>query len=92
MEVLRVCSLEEDLKLFPKRDLTEVGEHGVNLSGGQQQRVALARAVYADADVYLLDDVLSALDTSVGMLMHCIAADFHSQVHLRGMHPEVPDE
>ena len=38
----------------------------MTLSGGQKARVALARALYADADVYLLDDPLSAVDTSVG--------------------------
>jgi ABC-type sulfate/molybdate transport systems ATPase subunit len=53
---------------------TEIGEKGVTLSGGQQQRVALARALYADADVYLLDDVLSAVDAHVGehLFKHCI--------------------
>jgi hypothetical protein len=38
---------------------------GSTLSGGQKQRVSLARAVYADADVYLLDDVLSAVDSGL---------------------------
>ena len=47
-------------------DLTLVGERGVTLSGGQKARVNLARAVYHDADIYLLDDPLSAVDTAVG--------------------------
>lgn len=46
--------------------MTEIGERGVNLSGGQKQRIALARALYAFADIYLMDDVLSALDAEVG--------------------------
>lgn len=39
---------------------------GANLSGGQKQRVNLARAVYQDANVYLIDDALSAVDPNVG--------------------------
>ncbi len=46
-------------------DLTVIGDQGSTLSGGQKQRVSLARAVYADADVYLLDDVLSAVDSGL---------------------------
>eukprot|EP01125_Pyxidicula_operculata_P020165 TRINITY_DN73_c1_g3_i2.p1 TRINITY_DN73_c1_g3~~TRINITY_DN73_c1_g3_i2.p1 ORF type:complete len:833 (+),score=223.34 TRINITY_DN73_c1_g3_i2:99-2501(+) len=46
--------------------MTEIGEKGVNLSGGQKQRVSIARAVYADHDIYLIDDPLSALDAHVG--------------------------
>ena len=46
--------------------MTEIGEKGINLSGGQKQRVSLARAVYFDADIYLLDDPLSAVDSHVG--------------------------
>ena len=38
----------------------------MSLSGGQKARLALARAVYARADVYLLDDILSAVDSNVG--------------------------
>ncbi|KAG8145847.1 hypothetical protein E2320_012309 [Naja naja] len=66
--VVEACALLPDLALFPSGDQTEIGEKvpGVNLSGGQKQRVSLARAVYADTDVYLLDDPLSAVDAHVG--------------------------
>ena len=63
--VLHACALQNDLLLLPAGDMTEIGERGVNLSGGQQQRVNLARACYADSDVILLDDVLSAVDAHV---------------------------
>jgi len=46
-------------------DQTELGDRGVNVSGGQKQRISLARATYAEADVVLLDDPLSALDAQV---------------------------
>ncbi|CAI5745907.1 unnamed protein product [Peronospora destructor] len=65
-EALRVSSMHKDLGVLPGGDLTEIGEKGINLSGGQRTRVALARAVYQDADIYLLDDVLSAVDSHVG--------------------------
>jgi ATP-binding cassette subfamily C (CFTR/MRP) protein 1 len=52
--------------MLPNGDATEIGDRGVTLSGGQKQRVSIARSVYADADVYLLDDPLSAVDSHVG--------------------------
>lgn len=60
------CALADDFKTLPDGDRTEVGERGISLSGGQKARVTLARAVYARADVYLLDDCLSAVDQHVG--------------------------
>ncbi|KAL9956501.1 hypothetical protein ACROYT_G037983 [Oculina patagonica] len=65
-KIIKACALTEDIQRFPNYDQTVVGERGEVLSGGQQARVSLARAVYADADVYLLDDPLSAVDVKVG--------------------------
>uniref|UniRef100_A0A8B9RM10 ABC-type glutathione-S-conjugate transporter n=1 Tax=Astyanax mexicanus TaxID=7994 RepID=A0A8B9RM10_ASTMX len=64
--VLEACALLPDLEILPAGDATEIGEKGLNLSGGQKQRVSLARAVYRKADIYLLDDPLSAVDAHVG--------------------------
>ncbi|KRZ12469.1 Multidrug resistance-associated protein 5 [Trichinella zimbabwensis] len=74
--VLRVCNLESDIKTFPAGDRTEVrtafwctclivGERGATLSGGQKARLSLARAIYHQKDIYLLDNVLTALDYNV---------------------------
>ncbi|XP_063924450.1 probable multidrug resistance-associated protein lethal(2)03659 [Zophobas morio] len=63
--VIRACALERDLSLFANGDQTLVGERGVMLSGGQKSRINLARAVYRDADIYLLDDPLAAVDATV---------------------------
>ncbi|KAF9184642.1 Multidrug resistance-associated protein 1 [Haplosporangium sp. Z 11] len=73
--ILFACGLEPDLEMLPAGDLTEIGERGINLSGGQKQRVSLARAAYSNADIYLLDDPLSAVDAHV---------DQHLWIHLIG--------
>ena len=66
-KVIDACALGPDLKTMKAGDGTEVGERGVTLSGGQKQRVALARAAYADADVVVADDPLSAMDAHVAL-------------------------
>ncbi|KAF9360492.1 hypothetical protein BGX34_007744 [Mortierella sp. NVP85] len=63
--ILMACGLLPDIAMLPAGDQTEIGERGINLSGGQKQRVSLARAAYENADVYLLDDPLSAVDAHV---------------------------
>ncbi|XP_032595392.1 multidrug resistance-associated protein 1 isoform X8 [Drosophila grimshawi] len=64
--VIDACALRTDIEILSAGDQTEIGEKGINLSGGQKQRISLARAVYSDADLYLLDDPLSAVDAHVG--------------------------
>lgn len=63
--VVKACALLPDMEALPNGEATEIGEKGVNLSGGQKQRVSLARAVYANAELLLLDDPLSAVDAEV---------------------------
>jgi len=64
-KVVRICCLDSDISLFSDGLKTEIGERGVNLSGGQKSRLCLARALYADADIYLLDDPLSSSDAKI---------------------------
>ncbi|XP_060072940.1 ATP-binding cassette sub-family C member 4-like isoform X1 [Ylistrum balloti] len=63
--VLKACALHKDMDMMPQSDSTLIGDRGVSLSGGQRARVSLARALYMDADIYLLDDPLSAVDAAV---------------------------
>lgn len=65
-KTVKACALLDDFAQLPDGDETVVGERGISLSGGQKARVALARAVYARADIYLMDDCLSAVDSHVG--------------------------
>ena len=86
--VLDACDLVKDVNNFPKGDLTQIGERGVSLSGGQRARVSLARAAYAEADIYLLDDPLSAVDAKVGkhLLEECICGMLSSRLRILTTH------
>ncbi|KAJ2249176.1 ATP-binding cassette glutathione S-conjugate transporter ycf1, partial [Coemansia sp. RSA 455] len=64
-KVLHACALTDDLEVWPNSDLTIIGENGIKISGGQRARLALARTVYSRADIYFLDDPLSAVDAIV---------------------------
>ena len=63
--IVRACELGRDLEILDGGDLTEIGERGINISGGQKARISIARSVYADTDIVLMDDPLSALDAHV---------------------------
>nr|KYP42184.1 ABC transporter C family member 3 [Cajanus cajan] len=65
-KVLEACCLKKDLDILSFGDQTIIGERGINLSGGQKQRIQIARALYQDADIYLFDDVFSAVDAHTG--------------------------
>ncbi|RMC06825.1 hypothetical protein DUI87_16273 [Hirundo rustica rustica] len=98
--VLRVCALKKDLELLANGDLTVIGDRGATLSGGQKARVNLARlvvfavskiyklAVYQDADIYLLDDPLSAVDAEVGrhLFEKCICQALHQKISVLVTH------
>lgn len=72
--VVDACALRSDFALMSFGDKSFVGDKGLTLSGGQKARINLARAIYANSDVYLLDDPLSAVDTEVGrhLFEHCV--------------------
>lgn len=87
-QVVYACSLESDLDILPAGDKTEIGERGITLSGGQKARINLARAVYANKDIILLDDVLSAVDARVGkhIMENCIMGLLKSKTRILATH------
>ena len=86
--VVEACSLLSDFDQFPGGDMTEVGERGITLSGGQKARINLARAVYADTNIILLDDVLSAVDAKVGrhIVDECILGLLKDKTRIMATH------
>ncbi|XP_059046864.1 probable multidrug resistance-associated protein lethal(2)03659 [Achroia grisella] len=69
-QVIKCCQLKTDLEILSHGDKTIVGERGTSLSGGQRARISLARCVYQNADVYLLDDTLAAVDAKVAQAIY----------------------
>ena len=71
---ISLSCLKADLAILPEGENTIVGEKGITLSGGQKARLTLARALYGEADIYLLDDPISAVDSKVAkkLFHNCI--------------------
>ncbi|KYN05541.1 Multidrug resistance-associated protein 4 [Cyphomyrmex costatus] len=88
IQVANVCALTKDFQQFPQGDMTLVGDRGVSLSGGQRARINLARAVYRQADLYLFDDPLSAVDTHVAKHLYgkCITEYLHGKTRILVTH------
>ncbi|XP_043748473.1 ATP-binding cassette sub-family C member 4-like [Cervus elaphus] len=88
IKVIKACALEEDLQFLENGDLTVVGDRGTTLSEGQKARISLARAVYQDADIYLLDDPLSAVDAEVSrhLFEQCIRQVLHEKITILVTH------
>uniref|UniRef100_A0A8P0NYX7 Multidrug resistance-associated protein 4 n=1 Tax=Canis lupus familiaris TaxID=9615 RepID=A0A8P0NYX7_CANLF len=87
-KVIKACALRKDLQCLEDGDLTVIGDRGATLSGGQKARINLARAVYQDADIYLLDDPLSAVDAEVGRHLFelCICQTLHEKITILVTH------
>ncbi|XP_065758076.1 ATP-binding cassette sub-family C member 4-like isoform X2 [Muntiacus reevesi] len=87
-KVVKACALEKDLQFLENGDLTVIGDQGTTLSGGQKARVNLARALYQDADIYLLDDPLSAVDAEVSrhLFKQCICQVLHEKITILVTH------
>ncbi|KAL6725064.1 hypothetical protein Aduo_019884 [Ancylostoma duodenale] len=81
-KALEISALNNDIAQFPRGDAVLVGDRGTSLSGGQKARIALARAIYSDADVFLLDDPLSAVDATVGRFLFekCICGHLRNKI------------
>ncbi|KAF0732486.1 hypothetical protein Ae201684_010475 [Aphanomyces euteiches] len=91
-KVIDACALAKDMASFPAGDRTEIGAKGLNLSGGQKARVSLARACYSDADVFILDSPLSAVDAIVSseIFRKCFQGLLHHKTVLLVTHnPEI---
>ncbi|KAG0281307.1 hypothetical protein BGZ96_001186 [Linnemannia gamsii] len=86
--VVKACSLEADLKLFPFGDETEIGERGVNMSGGQKARLSLARSVYFNSGTVIMDDPLSAVDPHVGkrLWQDCVLTELKGRTRIIATH------
>ncbi len=60
----QLADVDGNIREFAEGYDTVLGERGVTVSGGQKQRISIARALIKDAPILILDDSVSAVDTS----------------------------
>ena len=63
VESARMADVHDNISEFPEQYDTVLGERGVTVSGGQKQRISIARALMKGAEILILDDSVSAVDT-----------------------------
>ena len=63
IQIAKLAQVHDNIMDFKDNYQTVLGERGITLSGGQRQRVSIARALLKEAQIYLFDDCLSAVDT-----------------------------
>ena len=86
--ILKCCFLVQDVRQLAHGENTMIGDKGAHLSAGQSARVCLARALYSDADIYLLDGPLSALDSNVSSYLYerCIEGYLKNKIRILVTH------
>ena len=85
---IHACDLSKDLSVLANGDETLLGDRGFTLSGGQRARLCLARVVYSNADIVLLDDPLSAVDSEVSnhLFHECIRGALRGKTVILATH------
>jgi ATP-binding cassette subfamily B protein len=63
IRVAKMSDVHENISGFKDGYATVLGERGVTVSGGQKQRISIARALMKEANILILDDSVSAVDT-----------------------------